>query len=105
MKPPEELPPAKTETSITMKTMKTNLQQDDMRQIRLTHQAEGGANFAATERLDLLHNYKPHIKSIPIVAFFSQEEDGEAQQPQESQTAIGEGILKLIGDYGEMIPM
>jgi hypothetical protein len=105
MKPPEELPPAKTDTSITMKTMKINLQQDNIRLIRFTHQADGGANFAATEQLDLLHNYKPHIKSIPIVAFFSQEEDGEAQQPQESHTAIGEGILKLIGDYGEMIPM
>jgi hypothetical protein len=54
--------------------------------------------------LDLLHNCKPCIKPIAIVAFFSPE-DGEAQQPQESHTAIGEGIFNFIGDYGEMIPM
>lgn len=102
VQPPKEPPPEKTATNVIMKTMKINLQQDDIRHIRFTHQADGGANFAATDRLDLLHNYKPYIEPISIVAFFTPEE-GDA--PQESHTAIGEGILKLIGDHGEIIPM
>jgi hypothetical protein len=54
--------------------MKINLQQDNVRHIRFTHQADGGANFVATDRLDLLHNYKPYSKPIMIVAFFSQDD-------------------------------
>jgi hypothetical protein len=103
VKPLEDPPPEKMATSVTMKTVKINLQQDDICQIRFTHQVDGGANFAATDRLDLLHNYKLYIKPIATVAFFSQ--DDENAQPQESHTAIGEGILKLIGDYGDIIPM
>jgi hypothetical protein len=41
VKPPEDSPPVKMETSVTMNTMKINLQQDNMRQIRFTHQAHG----------------------------------------------------------------
>jgi hypothetical protein len=37
------------------------------------------------------------------VAFFSQDED--SPNTQQEHTAIGEGILKLIGDNGETIPM
>lgn len=52
-----------------MKTTKINLQLDDIR-IQFTHQVDGGANFAATDQLDLLYDYKPHIKPIAIIAFF-----------------------------------
>jgi hypothetical protein len=75
-----------------LKSMKLSQQpQEDIREIRFTHQADGGANFAATSKLELLHNYKPYIQPIAIVAFFSQDDDSNTQ-PQE-HTAIGEGIL------------
>jgi hypothetical protein len=90
---------------VTMQTMAINLQpmQEDIKQLRFTHQADGGANFAATDRHDLLHSCKLCHKPIAIVAFFSQDNDTNTT-PQE-HTAIGEGILKLIGDHGEIIPM
>ena len=45
---------------VILQTMAINLQpqQEDIKQIRFTHQADGGANFAATDRIDLLHEYK-----------------------------------------------
>ena len=88
---------------VVIHSMKLNFAQDkEVRKIRFTHQADGGANFAATDRLDLLHAYKHYDKPLAILAFFPQEE--ESRQTQE-HTAIGEGILKLIGDCGEVIPM
>ena len=90
---------------IIMQKMAINLQpqQEDVKQIRFTHQADGGANFAATDRIDLLHEYKDYEKPIAIIAFFSQ--DDESTSPPQEHTAIGEGLLKLIGDHGEIIPM
>jgi hypothetical protein len=94
----------KETTNVTVQSMKISRQpQEDIREIRFTHQADGGANFAATSKLELLHNYKAYIQPIAIVAFFSQDEDSST--PPQEHTAIGEGILKLIGDYGEVIPM
>jgi hypothetical protein len=90
---------------IVMQTMAINLQptQEDIKHLRFTHQADGGANFAATDRIDLLHDYKACSKPIAIVAFFSQDDNSDT--PPQGHTAIGEGLLKLIGDHGEIIPM
>jgi hypothetical protein len=76
----------------------------NIKHLRFTHQADGGANFAATDRQNLLHSYnKMHHTPIAIVAFFSQDTDTNTT-PQE-HTVTGEGILKLIGDHGEITPM
>jgi hypothetical protein len=102
------LPPTKrsqipTTTGIILKKMTVNMPATpDVRHIRFTHQADGGAHFAATDRLDLLHNYRIFNKPITIVAFFPQDEDNPQEQ---AHTAVGEGFLKLIGDHGEIIPM
>jgi hypothetical protein len=101
------IPTAKTQKdtsieSVTMKKMRINLPNEDVRHIRFTHQADGGANFAATARFDLLHEYRVYKKALSIVAFFSQDNDSA---PQEQHTAIGEGILKLIGDQEKIVPM
>ena len=85
-----------------MRKMRINLPADDVKQLRFTHQADGGANFAATDRLDLLHDYRVYKKPLSIVAFFAQDDDSS---PPQQHTAIGEGLLKLIGDHGESIPM
>ena len=85
-----------------MRKMRINLPTNDVKQLRFTHQADGGANFAATDRLDLLHDYRVYKKSLSIVAFFTQDDDSS---PPEQHTVIGEGLLKLIGDNGEIIPM
>ena len=85
-----------------MRKMRINLLADDVKQLRFTHQADGGANFAATDRLDLLHDYRVYKKPLSIVAFFTQ--DGDSSPPQQ-HTAIGEGLLKLIGDNGVIISM
>jgi hypothetical protein len=92
-------------TNVTLQSMKITRQpQQNAREIRFTHQANGGANFAATSELELLHNCKACMQPIAIVAFFSQDDDISTTPPQE-HTAIGEGILRLIGDYGEIAPM
>jgi hypothetical protein len=87
----------KESPKIVMQTMATNLQplQEDIKQtVQFTNQADRGANFAATDRIDLLHDYKLCLKPIAIVAFFSQDDESNTS-PQE-HTAIGEGILKLV---------
>jgi hypothetical protein len=87
---------------IVRNKMTINFTKEDVKHLRFTHQADGGANFAATDRLDLLHEYKPYAKPLSTVAFFPQDKDSP---PQQEHTAIGEGLLKLIGDNGEAIPM
>jgi hypothetical protein len=88
------------EEGVQLNKMRINIPTDATRQLRFTHQADGGANFAATDRLDLLHDYKVYEDPLPITAFFN----NETESPQQ-HSAIGEGILKLIGDAGEVIPM
>jgi hypothetical protein len=86
-----------------MKKMWMNLPTDDVRQLQFTHdQADGGANFAATNRLDLLHDCRVHKMALLIVSFFTQD-NGSSRQEQ--HTATGEGTFKLAADSGEIIPM
>ena len=63
-----------------MRKMRINLPTDDVKQLRFTHQANGGANFAATDRFDLLHDYRVYKKPLSIVAFFAQDDDSAPPQ-------------------------
>ena len=77
--------------------------QENIKQICFTHQADGGAAFASTDQIDLLHDYKVYLKPIAIVSFFSQ--DNDSNTPPQEHTSIDEGIPKLIKYHGEIIPM
>jgi hypothetical protein len=76
---------ASTFEGVVMKNMKINFTKKDVRHLHFTHQADGGANFAATDRLGLLHDYRVYAKTQSIVAFFPQDKD---IPPQEEHTAL-----------------